>query len=808
MRLLIRAIIAIVFVASIALSYLYFTINDYQLEGELQLSVLDAPVTVRRDQLSTPYIEAQSLADALRAQGFIIGQERLYQAQLFRLLALGRLSEVFGEKGIRNDTLVRLVNLDKVADDYLQALDAPGREFYTHYIEGLNAYILEHEDEHPLAVKLLNMPQEAWSLRDIVTLQIFQAWSTSSLWRNELLTQQLIDEVGLEKAQQIAQVSVNPNDGSVKSAQLINHSLAKQSINPQQNEALISSLSPHYYDAIPDSLAAGSNAWATGSRKSLAGKPIFANNPHLPATTLPGFWLPMGLFTPNFRAVGVTAPGSPGIGVGRTQHIAYGATVGGGDGVDLYIEQLDPNVPDHYLQGNDSLPLSIRQASFKVKDKTQPTGFRTHTLRIRSTKRGPLISDHGITATDQRAISIAWAMVGTQSASLGSDRLLVAKNVSEARAAIQHFPASLSHVVVDENGGVARISAGRIPVRTTGDGARPLDVQQLNSKNFKSWNGLIPHSEMPIELNPERDWVGTANHRIVSKDYPYEFSKDFAAAWRYRRIKQVMQNTEKLSVEDHWQLINDIHNPMADKLVPLFASVLKNHKDYGQLSETLLQWDHKDSADQVAPTLFQQIHNHLARLTFGDEMPNDLAVQFFDSVRFWQERLILMLDEPKHPWFDIQSTPEIETRDQILAMAVDAALAELQNTLGHDPSNWQWGKLHTITFDSPVIPGKLTAKWLGGGTHPMFGSGQTLNRGKYLLSQPYITKMIDSVRLVADLSDTEKIRVVIPGGASGRYFNGTLDNQVDDWLAGRYNPIWFNLDRVRENTQTELHLVP
>lgn len=808
MRILIQIIFAIVCTASIALSYLYLTVNDYQLDGQLQLSVLDAPVIVRRDALSTPYIEAQSMADALRAQGFIIGQERLYQAQLFRLLALGRLSEVFGDKGIRNDTLVRLVNLDKVADDYLQALDTPGKEFYTHYIEGLNAYITEHQHEHPLSVTLLNMPQETWTLRDIVTLQLFQAWSTSSLWRNELLTQQLIDEVGPQRAQQIAQVSVNPSDGSIESAQLINHRNSAQNSLPQQHSAVVSSLSSDFYDSLPDSLAAGSNAWATGSRKSLAGKPIFANNPHLPATTLPGFWLPMGLFTPDFRAVGVTAPGSPGIGVGRTNDIAYGATVGGGDGVDLYIEHLDPNKVDHYLQGGESLPLSIREESFRVKDKTQATGYRVQTLRIRATNRGPLISDHGMTASRQHAISIAWAMVGTHSASLGSDRLLVAKNVSEARAAIQHFPASLSHVVVDVNGGVARISGGRIPIRTTGDGARPLDVQKLANNDFRSWSGLIPQSKMPIEMNPDTDWVGTANHRIVGADYPYQFSKDFAAAWRYRRIKQVMEDTPKLSVDDHWALINDVHNPMAEKLIPMFANALKHHDKYGNLSEQLLTWDYKDSIDQIAPTLFQQIHNHLAHLTFGDELSADLAKPFFDSVRFWQERLVLMLDEPAHPWFDIQSTPGVENRDQILTMAVDAALTELQDTLGPDPQNWQWGKLHTITFNSPIITGKLAAKWLGSGTHPMFGSGQTLNRGKYKLSQPYITKMIDSVRLVADLSNEEQIRVVIPGGASGRYFNTSLDNQVEDWLAGRYNSVWFNLDRVREHTQTEIQLVP
>ena len=104
--------------------------------------------------------------------------------------------------------------------------------------------------------------------------------------------------------------------------------------------------------------------------------------------------------------------------------------------------------------------------------------------------------------------------------------------------------------------------------------------------------------------------------------------------------------------------------------------------------------------------------------------------------------------------------------------------------------------------------GKLAAKLLGNGTHPMQGSGETLNRGKFKMSNAFDTKIIDSVRLVADLADDEKVLVVIPGGTSGRYFDPSLTNQVDAWLAGESKQIWFSRELIRTKQVSRLVLSP
>ena len=796
---IIALVIALMLIAAI---YFYATINSHQTSGELKLSILDAPVTVRRDALAIPYIEAESLPDALRAQGFLTGQDRLYQAQLYRYIALGRLAEVFGERGLKSDQLIRLMGINQLAEKQAAALDQQARDYFTHYIEGLNAYISEQQHEHPLSVKMLGFKAETWSLQDIIAVQLFQTWSNGGNWRMDIISQQLIDAFGAERAQQLAAVSINPDDDSMAVAQL-----SDEKPKPGKTKLKLA-IETELAAVLPKGLSSGSNAWATGSRKSTSGKPIFSNNPHLPNIAMPGFWHPMGLFTPELTAVGVAAPGSPGIGVGRTKDIAYGATVGGSDGADLYIEDLDLAKIDHYLQGGISKSLHIREEIILVKDKQQATGFRQQHLRIRSTPRGPLISDIGIAVIEGYAVSIRWAVAGTLTPSTAGDRLLRAKNLAEAREAIKMSPVALSHIVVDKDGGIGRISGGRVPLRIQGDGLKPIRVSDLAEHDYDNWRGLIPDQEMPIELNPEKDWVGTANHRIVPGNYPHEFSKIFAVSWRYRRIKEFMESKKQVSVEDHWDLINDIKNPMAERIAGLFISALRSKPEHAHLADILDRWDYRDSSEQIAPTLFQLLSKHTMRLTFQDDIPEQMWEDYFDAVYYWQERFVLILDQPDNVWFDIASTNQIETRDQILQLAIDASLQELKATLGSDYREWQWGKLHTITFNSPILPGETAARWLGSGTHPVDGSGETLNRGLFKMSKQYRSEIIDSMRLVADMADNEKILLVIPGGTSGRHFDASLANQTDDWLQGKANVVWFDLDKVKENAVTEIRLLP
>ncbi len=192
----IKILFAIVIVAVIGLALWLPGIDSYQKSGQLSLSALQKPVTIHRDDYGIPYIYAESLDDAITAQGFVVAQHRLFQLELFRQMAQGRLAELIGEKGLSNDRLIRVVNISGLADRQIELLGDEERNFFQRYLNGVNAYITEHSDEHPLILKLMIRTPKPWNLKDIVALQYFQVWSSSVNWRQELMNQQLLDALG------------------------------------------------------------------------------------------------------------------------------------------------------------------------------------------------------------------------------------------------------------------------------------------------------------------------------------------------------------------------------------------------------------------------------------------------------------------------------------------------------------------------------------------------------------------------------------------------------------------------------------
>ncbi len=123
-------------------------------------------------------------------------------------------------------------------------------------------------------------------------------------------------------------------------------------------------------------------------------------------------------------------------------------------------------------------------------------------------------------------------------------------------------------------------------------------------------------------------------------------------------------------------------------------------------------------------------------------------------------------------------------------------------------SQWQWGRLHTVTFFSPLVPGKAPANVLGAGTHPKEGSGETLNRATYKFGKPWDATSIASLRFVADLADPDKVMAVLVGGASGRQFDAHLKDQTPAWLSGETRFWWFSDAAIAKHKQTELVLQP
>ena len=775
-------------------------LNNYTKEGNLSLPGLKASVKVQRDEKGMAYIHAQNMDDLWLTQGFITAQDRLFQMELTRLFASGRISEMAGEKARKLDIRMRTLGFHRNAKKHVALLNGETRKFMQKYVDGVNAFIETRPENIHLEFKLAGLKPDPWDIADSLTILYYMGWGSAANLQSEIIAQMLIDKLGPDKAADIFPININPDDETETGADIPNPITQNARLNMGFDKNLRS-----YLDDSP--LKIGSNNWVAGPKHSPGGKPIVANDPHLVTNPLPGPWYPCGLITPNLRAIGVTIPGMGGMVAGRTDHIAVGGGANAyGDTQDLYIETVDPENPDYYLEGSTSIPFEVIEETLRFKDKTAPGGFKEEKIKIRQTHRGPVISGVMPGLKTDKVITVRWSSYEAMAPSLGLERLPECRTVDEVRRALMDVnQISLNFVFADSRGNIGWQVTGKLPIRTQGESLVPYVVKDA----MDNWTGWIPREDMPHAVNPERGWLGTCNHLTVGRDYPYYYTSHASPTYRYRRLMELMGAPGKKSVDDHWAFQRDVLNLMGKTIAPIISRVLLAHGDTKEMGQILADWDFVDAPDKAAPTLFQAVYREFALLVYTDELGEDLARTMLNNSYFWQERLQKMVLENNSSWFDnVDTSDKTETRDDLFYQAALTAANNLESTLGADPNKWLWGKVHVHEFVSPIRPSGPGAEWLGGGSHPAPGSGETLNRGLYESTKPYKVKIPASLRMVADLADPDKILAVLPGGVAGRQFDPHTTDQVKAYMDGSKVYWWFSDKAIKAHTQHTLTLNP
>ena len=460
----------------------------------------------------------------------------------------------------------------------------------------------------------------------------------------------LVEKLGLEKAREIFPLNINPDDKK-NLRQISKESTRKViSLNLGLDRGLRSFLEP-------GTLHIGSNNWAVGPKSSPGGKPILANDPHLDARMLPGPWYPIGIITPEMRFVGVGIPGTPSLTIGRNDYIAVGVTNSYGDTQDLYVETIDPKNPDRYLEGGVSLPFQWIEETLKIKDKKATEGYRKEQLRIRVTRRGPVVSGVLPGLKTDKVITLRWAPFETMGPALGLDKVQQAKSVDEIREALKEVNwIGLNFVFADTKGNIGWQTSGKLPIRSQGESTLPYPVRDGRD----NWTGWIPFEKMPQSYNPERGWVGTCNHKTVNEDYPYYYSSHFSPSYRYRRLSQLLDAPGLKPAESHWGFQRDTLNLMAREITPIMVTALKSHEDTKVLADILSRWNFQDDPQGAAPTIFQAVYRQFAHLVFADKLGRELTGTMLDDWYFWQERLQAMVIQGTSPWFDNLETIRVK----------------------------------------------------------------------------------------------------------------------------------------------------
>lgn len=804
----ISVIFFVVFSAMVVLGIRLVKKSLPQTAGEIKLSILSQPVAVHRDQYGVPHIFAQNEDDLWRAAGYVAAQDRLWQMDFNRRAVRGTLSEIFGDATLAQDKFLRTWGFHRLAKRLAETLSPQSRRTLTAYAEGVNQFIAENQNRLPLEFSLLRYKPDEWQIEDSIGYGRLLGFILNFAWFFEPALGKVADQYGLPMAMEIFPAVLENTPSIVPEM--------PKGLGARLDDFVQLACNTRIQLGAPPAVL-GSNSWAVSGARSVTGKPILANDPHL-GLKLPSIWYEMHLVAgapgaETLDVAGVTLPGLPGVVLGHNRAIAWGFTHGMIDDLDFYLEKINPANPDEYWHEGIWKKMEVIEEYIPVK------GRDPELFKVRTSAHGPVVNSINDAArNDSLAVSFRWTGFEPSDELQALQRLNRAKSWEEFQQAMRHHAVPTQNVIyADTAGNIGYYSCGRVPLRRDGKGFLPY----RGWENAGDWIGVIPFENMPHSYNPPQQYVATANNLIAGKNYPYYLSNAWEPTSRIERINELITANAKNSVATFQAMQSDVVSIHARRTLPLLLGLLDSsvaapaNGNGTALSEeeknarTLLAaWDGKETAESVPAALFQVWTQEFLLATIKDELGDTL----FKAYAAWSSLAIRAVEylarHPQSPWFDNRATPVVETAPDIALLSYRRALQFFHGQLGDLMIDWQWGKIHQLTLEHVLGKQAPFNEFFNAGPFPCGGSAATINKGEYRLYDPFAMDAGASVRLIVDLSNSGVAWSVIPGGQSGQAFSAHYKDQIELWRQNKYRQISMRRDEIAATGKSTLLLQP
>ncbi len=746
-------------ITALAISFWFVQRTAPVTNGEITLSGLEGSVSIYRDRSGVPHIEASSTKDLFMAQGFVTAQDRMFQMDLSRRQASGTLSEVIGESTIDNDKFFRTLGLRRAAEDSYTAYTDEAKQILEWYADGVNAYMTQAKTENSLPIEftLAGYEPNAWTPLDSLTIGKYMAFDLGGHWEGQAFRYYLLQNFSEEEAMDL--FPSYPDEGStviqeIKESQLdISQSFAKA--------------------VIPDPFN-GSNNWVVSGEKTASGKPLLANDPHLGLGT-PPIWYETHLNSPDYQVSGVIFAGVPGIIVGRNDSIAWGVTNVGPDVQDLYIEKRNPDNPNEFQYNDSWEEAEVLDESIPVKD-SDPIPYE-----VVITRHGPILSEFAHDEQPDTALSLRWTALDPSTELEAVLKIDQASNWEEFKEALTsfHTPAQ-NFVFASTDGTIAYRANGLIPIRKNGDSMLPVP----GWNDDYEWEGYIPWEELPTIVNPDEGFISTANNKITTDDYPYHITHTWAQPYRQDRIREVLIDGNNLEAQDMMNLQNDFVNLQGKELTPLLTKELQreNLTSVEKDALSLLQeWNYIDGRDEAAPLLFHLWLVEMEKVLFDGKIDKEMMSLFDGKSQVIDQLIRRAVNGEEGPWMEKSGGFQ-----SVVTKSYQAAVERAVSLQGQTPKKWAWGTFHSVPFEHPlgaIKPLNLLfnpeVNAIGGSRVTVGAAGWNSSTGTVNHGAPW--------RGVTDLANMETSYNVISPGQSGYVLSEWYDNQIDDWVNGRYH---------------------
>lgn len=719
---------------------------------------LRGEVTIRRDERGIPFIEATNEADLFFAQGYATASDRLWQMDFLRRTARGELAEVFGPGAVEVDKLHRIYGFRLVAEKLLSHASAQTRETLEAYASGVNAFIAQCDTKSlPVEFQVLRYQPSEWTAVDSLALGKLFAQQLSFSVDADIF-RALLSDLPRERVEWLL-----PQSSPLDLLEERYRPYEPGEFSDKQRAILLEVLRTirRSRGAASGDREVGSNSWILSGARTISGKPLLASDPHLPPTS-PSIWHIVHLNAGDLRVAGVAVPGVPGVSIGHNEWIAWGITNLCPDVQDLYFEEFEAGDPDLY-----KIPAGWRAADVRTEEitvrnvatgKTESINFE-----VKVTRHGPVIFEQG-----SLGLSVRWTALDTDVIDL--DTFLAinrTRNWDEFVAALRNYsgpPQNFTYA--DTAGHIGYYSAGRIPVRKSGDGSVPYD----GSTNDGEWMGFIPFEDLPHAFDPPAMQIVNANQRIVNDAYPYHLTHNWRVPYRARRIHELLQTKSKFDADDFLNIQGDTYSYpdaiFAAELVKIVKPFKHSSTEWSELIEKLEGWDGYSKPESTVLPLVSKMRkafrNHMLAAALGRD-----RAQLYD----WRNEgafIDKLIVERRKDWLP----HEFGSYDALLLACYREAIDELTEQLGADPEQWTWGRLAEVRFPHPLEKLGPAGQRFATRSFPQNtdGSMPTVNAGARV-----------SMRFVADLSDWDATRLCLPLGESGELTSPHREDQLDDW---------------------------